>query len=87
MKPMNRDTSAPMEKLLPDLFTCGNPLLNKVAVHSSRSHLDESMTINGSESDKLLVNERDSECHEAVVSDSEVHKANEVSEVRLVGGE
>ena len=31
---------------------------------------------NGSESDKLLVNERDSECHEAVVSDSEVEIAN-----------
>ena len=28
---------------------------------------------------------RDSECHEAVVSDSEVHKADEVSEVRLFG--
>ena len=27
---------------------------------------------NSSESDKLLVNERDSECHKAVVSDSEV---------------
>ena len=40
---------------------------------------------NSSESDKLLVNERDSECHKAVVSDSEVHKADEVSEVRLVG--
>ena len=40
---------------------------------------------NSSESDKLLVNERDSECHEAVVSDSEVHKTDEVSEVRLVG--
>ena len=43
---------------------------------------------NSSESDKLLVNERDSECHEAVVSDSEMHKADEVSEVtevRLVG--
>ena len=38
-----------------------------------------------SESNKLLVNERDSECHKAVVSDSGVHKANEVSEVRLVG--
>ena len=25
------------------------------------------------------------ECHEAVVSDSEVHKADEVSDVRLVG--
>ena len=40
---------------------------------------------NNSESEKLLVNEKDSECHKAVVSDSEVHKANEVSEVRLVG--
>ena len=29
--------------------------------------------------------ERDGECHEAVVSDSEVHKADDVSEVRLVG--
>ena len=28
---------------------------------------------------------RDSECHKAVVCDSEVHKADEVSEVRLVG--
>ena len=42
-------------------------------------------TENSSESDNLLVNERDSECHKAVVSDSEVHKADEVSEVRLVG--
>ena len=39
---------------------------------------------NSSESDKLFVNERDSECHKAVVPDSEVHKADEVSEVRLV---
>ena len=31
------------------------------------------------------VNERDSECHKAVVSDSEVHNADEVSEVRLAG--
>ena len=38
---------------------------------------------NSSESDKLLVNERDSEC-QAVVSGSEVHKADEVSEVRFV---
>ena len=38
-----------------------------------------------SESEKLLLNERDSECHNAVVSDGEVHKADEVSEVRLVG--
>ena len=29
--------------------------------------------------------ERDSEGHKAVVSDSEVHKADEVTEVRLVG--
>ena len=29
---------------------------------------------NSSESDKLLVNERDSECHKAIVSDSKVHK-------------
>ena len=28
---------------------------------------------------------RDSECHKAVVSDSEVHKADEVSKVRLAG--
>ena len=28
---------------------------------------------------------RDSECHEAVVSDSEVHKADEVTKVILVG--
>ena len=34
-----------------------------------------------SESDKLLVNERDSECDEDVVNDSEVDKADEVSEV------
>ena len=40
---------------------------------------------NGSESDKLLVIERDSERHEDVVSDSEVHKPYEVSEVRLAG--
>ena len=33
----------------------------------------------------LLVNKRDSECHEAVVSDSDVHKADAVCEVRLVG--
>ena len=38
---------------------------------------------NSSESDKLLVNERDSECHKSVVSDGEVHKADEVSEVRI----
>ena len=36
-------------------------------------------------SGELLVNERYSECHKAVVSDSEVHKADEVSEVGLVG--
>ena len=41
---------------------------------------------NISESDRLLVNERDSEWHMAVVSDSEVHMADEVSEVSLVGG-
>ena len=43
---------------------------------------------NSSESDKFLVNERDrrdSECHKAVVSDSEMHMADEVSEVRFVG--
>ena len=40
---------------------------------------------NSSESDKLLVNERDRECHQAVVNDSEVHQADEVSKVRLVG--
>ena len=40
---------------------------------------------NSSKSDKLSVNERDSECHKAVVSDSEVHTADEVSEVILVG--
>ena len=39
---------------------------------------------NSSESDELFVNERDSECHKAVVQHSEVHKADEVSEVRLV---
>ena len=33
----------------------------------------------------FFVNERYSECHEAVVSYSEVHKADEVGEVRLVG--
>ena len=33
---------------------------------------------------KLLVNERDSECHEAVVSGSEVYEADEVSDVRLM---
>ena len=37
-----------------------------------------------SERDKVFFIERDSECHVAVVSDSEVHKADEVSEVRLV---
>ena len=36
-------------------------------------------------SDALVVNDRDSECHEAVGSDSEVHKAAEVCVVRLVG--
>ena len=40
---------------------------------------------NSSESDKLLVNQRDSECHKAGVSDSEVHMADQVIEVRLVG--
>ena len=40
---------------------------------------------NSSESDKLLVNERDSEHQKAVVSDSEVQKDDEVSEVRLLG--
>ena len=35
---------------------------------------------NSSESDKLLVNEWDGECHMAVVSDSEVHNADQVSE-------
>ena len=40
---------------------------------------------NSSENDKLLVNERHSECHKAVVSDSHVYKADEVSEVILVG--
>ena len=35
-------------------------------------------------SDKLLVNERDRECHEAVISDSEVHKAED-SDVIPVG--
>ena len=39
---------------------------------------------NSSESDKLFVNEKDSG-HKAVVSDGEVHKPDEVSEVRLVG--
>ena len=34
---------------------------------------------------KLLVNKRNSECHKAVVSYSEVHKTDEVSYVRLVG--
>ena len=40
---------------------------------------------NSSESNELLVNERDSECQKAVVSDSEMRKADEVSEVKLVG--
>ena len=40
---------------------------------------------NCGESDKLLVNERDREHHKAVVSDSVVHMADEVSDVRLVG--
>ena len=39
---------------------------------------------NNSESEKLLVNEKDSECHTAVDGDSEVHKANKVSKVRPV---
>ena len=39
---------------------------------------------NSNQSHKLLVNERDSECQEAVVSDSEVHTADEVGVVRLV---
>ena len=39
---------------------------------------------NRSASYKLLVNERDSECHKAFVNDSEVHKADEVSEVRVI---
>ena len=34
---------------------------------------------------KLLVKERDSECHKVVVSNIEVHKADQVSEMRLVG--
>ena len=34
---------------------------------------------------RVRVNERDSECHKAVVSDSEVHKTDEASKVRLVG--
>ena len=33
----------------------------------------------------FLFNGKDSQCHETVVSDSKVHKADEVSEVRLVG--
>ena len=37
MKPMNRDPSAKMSKLLPDLFKCGNIIPNKVAVHSTGS--------------------------------------------------
>ena len=40
---------------------------------------------NSSESDTFLVDDRNSECHKAVVSDSEVHKADEDSEVRFVG--
>ena len=40
---------------------------------------------NSCESDKFVVNERDSECHKAIVSDTEMHKADEVSKVRLVG--
>ena len=53
-------------------------------------YLLASIAVNGensieSECDKLLVNERDGESQEAVVSDSEVHKADEVSEVGLVG--
>ena len=40
---------------------------------------------NCSESDKLLVNERDSKCCEAVVGDSEVHTTDKVCEVRLKG--
>ena len=33
----------------------------------------------------LQLNERDSEFYETVVTDSEVHKADEVSEARLLG--
>ena len=40
---------------------------------------------NFSECDQLLVKERDSKCHDAVVSDSEVHRADEDSEVTLLG--
>ena len=40
---------------------------------------------NSCESNELLVNEGDSECQKAVVRDSDVHKADEVSEVILVG--
>ena len=36
-------------------------------------------------SHKLLVNARDSEHHEAVISDSEVYKADVVCEVQLLG--
>ena len=36
-------------------------------------------------SDEFLVNESDSECRKAVFIDSEVCKADEVSEVGLVG--
>ena len=39
---------------------------------------------NSSESDKVL--EKVSECHEALVCDSEVHKADDVSDVELVHG-
>ena len=42
------------------------------------------LTEKSSESDDILVNERDSECHEPVVVDSDVHEADEVSEVGLV---
>ena len=35
MKPMNRDPSAIMEILLPDVFKFGNPILTRVAVHSN----------------------------------------------------
>ena len=39
---------------------------------------------NSSESDKLLVNERDSECHKAVVSDSEMREIVSVTRLLLV---
>ena len=43
------------------------------------------VAVNSSESDKILVNESDGNCLKVVISDCEVHKADDVSEATLVG--